>query len=517
MTTDEYPTGISMFPTRNALPMQPGPRILRSLSYRWLTAPTFLVLFAALLSLAGVQAEHRMAAVMAIVNIALTAMLSRRFLAVNPVTGLMPTFFIVPTCLLSAVSSLYFCVFNPDFAAFFGGGRWLYLRDNAFFQCVILAHLVTFSLPWLLFMPPSKQSLPYGKFIEAAKAVARPSFMAFTICVLSMLVVRLAQIDATTPVGYVVYGFFRYMHSIPMVSGMAWHVLLWPFQWQVLGVLGINTLVNTATNSRYYAFIPPLLFGAGFMFLSRVSLRRKYVALVASVAVLAVVMVIGNASRRIGGGLWRGGVEGLQRQYEVLSNRSEKILDVRWGDEIFGRMFFNGGHQIVVLMPEEHMYKEWVVPLYIGEVVTQGLLPRGLATTLIEPYHEEKSTLLKIGHRLTKTHSVERSYVGAAWELGGWVPLLTISFLAGGFLLGMAGVIHQLFLKWPKMAVLAFVAECDAIMWSINEGLPSMAHECVYSVVVMGVLYLFVRILGKLFFGESFAGSGVQRPLYRAF
>jgi hypothetical protein len=305
------------------------------------------------------------------------------------------------------------------------------------------------------------------------------------------------------------------MDATPMICGMAWHLLSWPVRWQVLGVLALNTLVNTLTNSRYYAFVPALFFGAGVMFVSRVSLRRKYTALIASVVVLAVVLVIGNASRRIGGSLWLGGAEALQRQYELLSHRSEKILNVSWGDEIFGRTFFMGGHQIVSLMPMEHTYKEWRVPLYIAEVGTQGLLPRGLANRLIAPYHEEKSSLSRIGHHLTISHGVERSFVGAAWELGGFGPLVIISIMAGFFLLGMGIVIHQLFLKWPRMAVLALVAECDSVMWSINEGLPSMAHECIYCIIVMGVVYQAVRVIGSLFFRDTFLRFQIQQRLQR--
>jgi hypothetical protein len=318
-----------------------------------------------------------------------------------------------------------------------------------------------------------------------------------------------------TLIGYFVYGFFRYMDATPMICGMAWHVVSRTVRWQVLGVLGLNTAVNTITNSRYYAFVPALFFGAGVMFVSRVSLRRKYTALIVSVVVLAVVLVIGNASRRIGTGLWLGGIEALQRQYEVLSHRSEKLLDASWGDEIFGRMFFMGGHQIVTLMPVEHSYKEWNIPLYVAEVTTQGILPRGLATRLIAPYHEEKSSLTRIGHRITSSHSVERSFVGAAWELGGVGPVIVISLLTGFFLLGMSAVIHQLFVMWPRFAVLAMAAECDAVMWSINEGLPSMAHECIYCIIVMGVVYQVVRVIGSLFYRDSFVRFQIHQRLQR--
>jgi hypothetical protein len=458
---------------------------------------------------------------MAIMNVTVTAVVCRRLLALNPVTGLIPVFFLIPTCLLGSVSSIYFAIYNPGSMRWFGGKIWLHMHENFFFQCMVLIHILAFALPWLLLISPSRRSLSYDRFIEAAKAVAGPTFMIFTVVVGSLLALRLANINKASTTGYLVYGFFRYMDASPMVCGMAWHLLSLPLRWQVLAILGLNTLINTATNSRFYAFIPPLFFGAGLMFVSRVSLRRKYIALVASIAVLAIVMVVGNAARRVGGGLWLGGVESLRRQMEIVSTRSEKILDnVSWGDEIFGRMFFLGGHQIVTLMPTEHTFKEWNIPLYILEVVGQGMLPRGLANRLIEPHHENKNSLLLIGHRLSKSHSVERSFIGAAWELGGVGPLIIISCLASLFLRGMAALLDQLFLFSPRFAVIAFVAVCDAAMWSINEGLPSMAHECIYSVIVMAVVYQAVRLVGSMFYGSTFSRYGVSevrtRPMQAA-
>jgi hypothetical protein len=263
--------------------------------------------------------------------------------------------------------------------------------------------------------------------------------------------------------------------------------------------------MNTATNSRYYAFMPAGFFAVGIMFLSSVPVRRKYFALLAIACVVAGVLVIGNAGRRLGVGLWHGGVEDLQRRYEVLTQKSDQVLNARWGDEIFGRMFFLGGHQITTLMPQTLAFKQFDLPIYVAEVVTQGLLPRNLANRLVTPYHEEKTSLVALGHRITERHSVERSFIGAAWEVGGFGPLIAISFVTGCFLLLVNGVIEQQLLpRTPRMAVVCYAIFYDSVLKSMNEGLPSLAHECIYSVIVGTVVYAMVWFLGNTFARRSF-------------
>jgi len=241
------------------------------------------------------------------------------------------------------------------------------------------------------------------------------------------------------------------------------------------------------------------------MFLSSVTQRRKYLALAATMAVVAVSLVIGNAGRRLGAGVWKGGIEDLRRRYDILTQKSDQVLDARWGDEIFGRIFTMGGHQITTLMPSTISFKSFSLQTYVAEVASQGLLPRWLATKLVTPYHEEKSSLIAIGHRLTENHSVERSFIGAAWELGGFPPLILISMATGLLLLLITGVVEQIIFPWsPRMGVVCFSVLCDSSLQSIPEGLPSMAHECIYGVIIGMGVYAGVWFLGNTLARRSF-------------
>lgn len=481
-------------------------------SHSWLWVLWAVLLLATLGAFWVVLPEHRLTALMALANVVLTGLICFRLLRVNPVTGLVPCFFLIPNTIQSGVATLYFSIFNPVIFATYGGGRWYLMNENAHFQATAMACIACFALPWLLLQSADWTLDRYAAFRRAAVNVAMPTFLVFTACITSLLLLRILSIPATTIVGYVVYGLFRYTHALPLVAGAAWADISWRSRVFILSILVVNVVINTATNSRYYAFIPVAFFAAGVMYLSAVSTSRKYVALGGMLVVVAVSLVLGNAGRRLGAGLWEGGVEDLRRRYEILTQKSDEVLDVRWGDEIFGRLFTMGGHQITTLMPRVVAFKQFDLPVYVAEVLSQGFLPRNLANAVVRPYHEEKTSLVSFGHRLSEKHSVERSFIGAAWELGGYGPLVVISLVAGFLVLAITAVVErQLLPRAPRMAAVCFAILCDSVLQSVPEGVPSMAHECIYSVVVGTGVYGMVWMLGNTIARRSFLSFGKLR------
>lgn len=478
-------------------------------SHSWLLLLWGALLFASLGAFSVIPPEHRMTALVALANVVLTGIICFRVLRVNPVTGLLPCFFLIPVTIQSGVCTLYFCIFNPLIFGTYAGKLWFMLENNVHFQAAAMTCIIFFALPWLLFQRADWTLDRYGAFRRAAVNVAMPTFLVFTACIASMLVLRIFSVPATSFLGYIVYGLFRYTHALPLVAGVAWADLPRRTRYLIIAVFAVNILMNTATNSRYYAFVPFAFFAAGLMLLSAVTTGRKYVALIATLAVVAFALVLGNAGRRLGLGLWEGGVEDLRRRYEVLTEKSEQLLDAQWGDEIFGRLFTTGGHQITTLVPQVVAFKQFDLPIYIAEVVSQGVLPRNVANALVRPYHEEKTTLLSIGHRITEKHSVERSFIGAAWELGGFGPLILISVAAGVLVLMVMVVVErQLLPRAPRMAAVCFAILCDSVLQSVPEGLPSMAHECIYGVLVGTGVYGMVWFLGNTFARRSFLRQG---------
>lgn len=480
-------------------PPSPRRRPFRGLSYSWLTWPTALLVVLVAVGLVWVPREHRLAATLAIANVILVALTCRRFLAVNHVTGLLPTLFLLPLVIEASLSTLYFCIANPSAYVQLPRGIIYYLSDNAHFQVVTTACIASYSLPWLLLQRRGRGTLQYDAFLANCRTFALPCFLVFAACAVSLLTLRVLSIPPTTPVGYVVYGFFRYSHSLPMLAGAAWSELSRRGKWFVLAVLLVNATINTLTNSRYNAFMPVVFFSFGLLFLARVPAPRKALGMALTAAAVVVMLVVGNAGRRGGLGLWYGGTEDLQRRVEVLSQKSELLWHSRWMDEVAVRLFFSGGHQITTLLPGTYPYKVPAWPYYLAEVTTQGLLPRKLANLLVPPYHEEKTSLLLIGHKLTDKHGVERSFMGAAWELGGYPPVIVISMMASCLLLFLLWVIDRIQPQSPYWMLVSFTILCDSVLWSMNEGLPSMAHEYIYSFIVGYPVYFAGWLLGTTF------------------
>lgn len=496
--------GLTVYPNRSAAAYHPGPALsVRSQmiprpsrpTYAWFLWPSLVGILVVLAMLVGVAPGDRPAAMMALVNCSVAVVLCYRFLVVNPTLGMLPTFFIMPITVLTSVSSLYFCLYSPNASVKPFDTVFRLLDDSVKFQGAALLAIVSFSVPWLIFESRERPPMTHDKFVEHCRQMAKPVFVYFMAFISLLVVLRIARIDHTTTVGYLVFGFFKYGQGLTLVPGAAWHVLGRRTKTVVLAVLAVNFIFNTFTNSRYYAFMPLVFFGFGLLFLSRISTRKKLRALVVIVLLFGVALVVGNAGRRLGLGLWYGGSEDLQRRLEVLSQKTDKLVNEHWGEEIFIRLFFTGGHQIVMLVPETYPYKPVDFPYYLSEVAAQGFLPGRIAHMLVPPIYENRETLKAIGHRITESHSVERSFIGAAWEMGGPLFVVIVGALTGLFTIVVGWAARFLFATSANLGVIVFAVLCDRMFFSVTEGLASLAHELIYGMIIGSVLYTAIGVV----------------------
>ena len=84
--------------------------------------------------------------------------------------------------------------------------------------------------------------------------------------------------------------------------------------------------------------------------------------------------------------------------------------------------------------------------------------------------------------------------------------------MAGLLVLAITAVIErQLLPQVPRMAAVCLAILCDSVLQAVPEGLPSMAHECIYSVVVGAGVYGMVWMLGNTIYRQSFLRLGKLR------
>jgi hypothetical protein len=74
-----------------------------------------------------------------------------------------------------------------------------------------------------------------------------------------------------------------------------------------------------------------------------------------------------------------------------------------------------------------------------------------------------------------------------------------ISILSSCFLLFLLWLIDKIYPQSPYWMLVSFTILCDSVLWSMNEGLPSMAHEYIYSFVVGYPVYFVAWFLGTTF------------------
>jgi hypothetical protein len=494
---DQYPVG-------GWVGSPPVPARSDSPSLGWFTAGGAGFLVVCIAMLATVPSEDRFTAVCAIANVALTGGITWLALRRHAVYGSVIASYLLPMGLQVAIATLYFCFFNPRFYVYIGETTVAFLPMNWRFQLATMVYVCAAGFVWLTLSPSKSKATSYSSYKEwskAADAVSMPIFGAFTLIVAVMVALKLVNINEDSFGGYLVYGFFRFCLSLPMLCGATWKQRTRLERVVVSLVLLANGGFNILTNNRSQGFFPILYFGFGLLFLGDLSTRRKTQSLVIVTALFVAIMIFGDLGRQLRMDIWRGGYESLADRVEKLSQSTEALAEGqnRWADSIFARLFTLGGFQITTFMPETVPYKPFSLPIYTLEVVSQGFLPRALATRLVVPVYEEKSTLIAFGYRLVyKRHSVERYCIGAAWELGGFVAELCIGALTGLILVWFVRTTRLVSTMAPYFAVVLVAVVIDRLTGATTEGIPSLLHDVVYTFPVGFCIFMLSRLVSAV-------------------
>ena len=469
----------------------------------WFFAVGAAIVLGYALMLGGVAGENRFTTVCALANLTLIGGLLRAALKRNAVYGTLAVAYLLPVAVQVSLSTLYFCVFDPEFFIYINQETVSLLHDNWRFQLATMSYVVPLGAAWLMLSPRTRsgQTADYATWLQAVNRVCMPAFGAFTVIVLLLFTFKLFNIDEENIVGYVSYGLFRYCLGLPMLCGAAWKSRSWGESLTIVGVLLLNAGFNIITNNRSFGFFPIVFFGFGLLFFSEIGSRKKLQSLAVIAGLFMAVMVLGDAGRQMNLEIWRGGIESLANRVEKLTEKSDAFTKTQsqWALMVWGRLFTLGGFQTTTFMPETVPYKPFSLPQYALEVVTQGFLPRGLANQLVVPVYEEKSSLLAFGYRLVhKRHSVERYCIGAAWEMGGYVAEFFIGALTGLVLAMFALALVHIATKAAELAALMLVIGIDRAVGATTEGVPSLVHDLVYTLPVGVCIYVILRFMGQV-------------------
>lgn len=489
-------------------------------SHGWFFAVGGTIVAGYALLLGAVDGANRSTAICALANLVLIGAILRTALKRHPIYGCLAVAYLVPIAVQVSLSTLYFCVFDPAFSIAVNHEVVPVLLDNWRFQLATIAYVGPLGLAWLMLSPRLRpgSSGAFAAWLHAADRVCMPAFGAFTFIVLLLLTLRLLNIDEENIVGYFSYGLFRYCLGLPILCGAAWKTRTWFESCTIVSVLLLNAGFNILTNNRSFGFFPIVFFGFGLLFFSEIGSRRKLQSMVVIGVLCLAVLILGNVGRLMRLEIWRGGVESLANRVEKLSERSDAFTHTLSQPAmiVWSRLFTLGGFQTTTYVPETVPYKPFSLPQYALEVVTQGFLPRGLATRLVIPVYEEKSTLIAFGYRLVhKRHNVERYCVGAAWEMGGYVAELIIGGLTG-VVLSLFGLTLVLFTaKAPQLAAVMLAIGIDRAVGATTEGIPSMLHDLAYTVPVGICIYSVVRLMSHVppFRTSSPLGRRSQRSI----
>lgn len=458
---------------------------------RWFTRPVVIALVLLPLPIfALAPSEYWAGAVLAYLNACIIGIASARFLKQATIQSLIPVLYMIWLGMGWVLGVLYFAMFVPEMHYKTMNDRRFNLDGMVHLQLVVMTFLgVYYGVYGLL---SSKRM----KFSQYAVDVRRANMLAMAtlaIVVPGLLWNAINKIVGLTGLmEYIANGAQLYLAALPLVMGAVFKQLSFPLKVITLTFLAIVAGFNVIGNARGEALLPLAMFTLGFLFISGVSQKQKFLATVAGVFAFLAIIVVGDTTRVV---LRDIGFGDLSTRVEALGRWQEVAAKTPILSKVFGRLYFTGGHTLVTMLPERYPYLEFDAGEYVKELVSRQLPGRFVP---IPAYYSTPYLLRSYDFNITDKTSVELSFLGSLWMLGGWIPLILGS---AGMALVHVAISHMLAgmaRRSAYQAIFFFAMIAAAIVWGHNLDPISQTRWLVWRLAIAAMFfYLFIRpVLG---------------------
>jgi hypothetical protein len=446
-----------------------------------------LILPAVILAVA--RAEDRAGLMLAYLNVTIIGIAMAYFVRRRTLHAILPVLHLTWLLFSWPLASIYFGVFAPEAGyVLIDETQRPYISGNARVQAVVLLFLLVY-LPIVSVL--GRWRTPVADYREPTPAGQVAALVAMAIAVFGLTFKALGQfMEKGSLPRYFADASFLYLNGVPLVVGA-----LFPIVPLVLRVLflaflaGIGFLFLLA-NARGLAMLPIALFVFGLLFVSSMSQRWKTGVLAIVLVAFPVVLIAGETTRAL---LGRGGFEHLGHRLETMGRWQEVVGQQSVLGRTFARTIFIGGHSIITLTPDSMEYLEFDAPRYITEFLTRLFVPGRIYA---DHYYSSTTQLRRYKFLITEATSVELSFLGSLWLIGGVPPVVVGTALVA--------LLHLLAGWWLRAAARAspyqgafFLAMISYhTLWGHNLDLISHSRSLIWQMVFATLVwYLFVRPL----------------------
>lgn len=295
------------------------------------------------------------------------------------------------------------------------------------------------------------------------------------------------------PLQYIADGGYNYLHSLMLLVGVLFPRL--PFYTQGLA-LGFMTMAGgfyVIGNQRGQAALPFALFLTGLLFFSEMKPRIKMTIVVVGSVVLPLVLALSDVTRDLTGS---GGFGNISARIEALSRIGEYAERTPLFARSFQRTYFTGGHTLITMMPDRYTYLPFSIKDYVAEFFGR-LLP---AKIYYNSYYSSTGLLRNYDFMITDKTSVELSFIGSLYMLGGYIPIALGTFFVA--------LVHGWFGRWverarrvnPYKGLFYCGMLAQTFLWGQNLDIISHFRILVWQSIAAVVLYF---LIVRVFVGQA--------------
>lgn len=410
-------------------------------AFGWIVWPwvcVLMVLPLAILALA--EDRDRTGLILAYVNVALIGSTIVYFVTRHTFAALVPVLWFSWLLLSWPSATIYMGLFEPEARYVLVDETYRRCLDgNERMQFVVLIHALTYLMVIALFAPKGAAVPDFS----ANDSTAWRLGVAATL--LAMFAIGIHAIGARLgegPISYIGTGAFIYLNGFPFIIGALFPRIPIAIRGVFLGFLIVVGLFYLVAGARTWALLPFVLMVAGLLFCAAYPQRIKLLVILAFVVGFPIAVVFGETTQALT--QTKGFERFEERQAQLQGTWRQNLAQGSTIGRTFGRTFSTGGHSIVTLTPESYDYLEFNAGNYLTELVTVIFVPGAIYGGR---YYASTTQLKRYGMRITEKTSVELSFVGSLWLIGGWLPLIVGTALVA--------VMHALMMRWIHSATLA--------------------------------------------------------------
>ncbi|TWT40900.1 hypothetical protein RAS1_35860 [Phycisphaerae bacterium RAS1] len=467
----------------------------------WFARPAVIFLFGLGLLIMVGAGENLLAAALAYVNLIIMAATAVHFAKQRTLHGAIPIFFLAWFAMSWPFTSIYAAVFNPHMAYSTLHDVREFLSGNVRLQLVVLLFLAVYIPIVTSLIRPAAAG--WTDQYLASQHARRLALVALVITIVFLGANAFSKVRPLPgPLQYIADGSYLYLRGLVFVIGATFPFLVFGVRATAIAYLLLSGFFYTLGNAREFAVLPLGMLLGGLLFVSRLSKRWKLIVVTGVALAFPVYLVVGETTRAMLGTV---GFKNLERRAETLGRWQEMFSKGGGVTRAFGRLFNTGGHSLITLMPESYPYLEFSAPRYVVETV-QRLVPGRI---FYQPYYSSAGLLRSYDFNITDKTSVELSFLGSLWMIGGPVPVIVGTVVIALIHAGLARLLLLLVTRSPGYALLMAAMLAPEIMWAVNSDIITNIRNIVWRLLAATVVYF---VVFRPFIGRDPQAAHARHP-----